>query len=187
MPAASHTIDMTAYINGIHTIYWVVSDDAGNIDGIGSRFFTVQLAGNVQAQAGGMRYRSLTSNGKELKNVPVDYSAAVGVKRGFAFNSEVQNVYPDNHGVHAIEIKELERIVIQLGNNQAKVTNCAGYLTVGKSCRALPTGSTLDASEGIFYWLPGPGFLGEYRLTFVMQAGLRITRKDILITVRPKH
>ncbi|MCP4148787.1 MAG: hypothetical protein GY757_13655, partial [bacterium] len=98
-PAARHTIDMTAYTNGIHTIYWVVSDDAGNIDGIGSRFFTVQLAGNVQAQAGGMRYRSLTSNGKELKNVPVDYSAAVGVKRGFAFNSEVQNVYPDNHGV----------------------------------------------------------------------------------------
>jgi hypothetical protein len=28
--------------NGVHTISWVVTDDAGVSDGIGSRYFTVQ-------------------------------------------------------------------------------------------------------------------------------------------------
>jgi parallel beta-helix repeat protein len=33
--------DTTAYENGIHTIQWLVVDDDGNTDGIGSRFFTI--------------------------------------------------------------------------------------------------------------------------------------------------
>jgi hypothetical protein len=34
--------DTTAYENGVHTIYLTATDDAGNTDGIGSRFFTIQ-------------------------------------------------------------------------------------------------------------------------------------------------
>ena len=34
-------LDTTAYENGVHTIQWVVTDDAGNTDGIGSRYFTI--------------------------------------------------------------------------------------------------------------------------------------------------
>ncbi len=33
--------DTTAYRNGVHTITWTATDDAGNTDGIGSRFFTI--------------------------------------------------------------------------------------------------------------------------------------------------
>jgi hypothetical protein len=33
--------DTTRYANGLHTIYWVVTDSAGNQEGIGSRFFTI--------------------------------------------------------------------------------------------------------------------------------------------------
>ncbi|MDQ1349721.1 MAG: hypothetical protein QG657_22, partial [Acidobacteriota bacterium] len=36
------TIDTTRYKNGVHTIYWTVVDNAGNQDGIGSRYFTIQ-------------------------------------------------------------------------------------------------------------------------------------------------
>ncbi|MCP5102571.1 MAG: hypothetical protein GY950_04290 [bacterium] len=35
-------IDTTQLSNGVHTIYWIVTDSAGNSDGIGSRYFIVQ-------------------------------------------------------------------------------------------------------------------------------------------------
>lgn len=35
-------IDTTLYENGVHTIAWVVRDNAGNAAGIGSRYFTIQ-------------------------------------------------------------------------------------------------------------------------------------------------
>jgi len=38
-------IDTTKLSNGVHTIGWVVYDNQGRGDGIGSRFFTVQNAG----------------------------------------------------------------------------------------------------------------------------------------------
>jgi parallel beta-helix repeat protein len=34
--------DTTAYANGVHTIQWVVTDNAGNTDGIGSRYFSIK-------------------------------------------------------------------------------------------------------------------------------------------------
>jgi hypothetical protein len=38
-------IDTTKLANGVHTISWVVSDNQGRQDGIGSRYFTVQNSG----------------------------------------------------------------------------------------------------------------------------------------------
>jgi hypothetical protein len=35
------SIDTTQYANGVHAIFWVVSDSTGAQDGIGSRFFTI--------------------------------------------------------------------------------------------------------------------------------------------------
>lgn len=35
-------IDTTQYTNGVHTLAWVVRDQAGNAAGIGSRYFTIQ-------------------------------------------------------------------------------------------------------------------------------------------------
>jgi len=34
-------IDTTQFTNGVHTIFWIVSDTGGQSDGIGSRFFTI--------------------------------------------------------------------------------------------------------------------------------------------------
>ena len=34
-------INTTLLANGVHTIFWVVSDNYGRMDGIGSRYFTV--------------------------------------------------------------------------------------------------------------------------------------------------
>jgi hypothetical protein len=40
-------LDSTAYENGVHTLQWTVTDDAGNTDGIGSRYFIIQNTGNI--------------------------------------------------------------------------------------------------------------------------------------------
>jgi hypothetical protein len=34
--------DTTTYSNGVHTLEWIVTDNAGNIDGVGSRYFTIE-------------------------------------------------------------------------------------------------------------------------------------------------
>jgi hypothetical protein len=36
------TIDTRTLSNGVHTIFWIIRDDAGQASGVGSRFFTVQ-------------------------------------------------------------------------------------------------------------------------------------------------
>jgi len=41
-PVAYWVLDTTKLANGLHSIAWLVIDDAGNAQGIGSRFFTVQ-------------------------------------------------------------------------------------------------------------------------------------------------
>ena len=40
-------IDTTKYTNGVHTIGWLVTDNAGNTDGMGSRFIGIQNLGSA--------------------------------------------------------------------------------------------------------------------------------------------
>ena len=35
-------LDTTCYKNGVHSIHWIVTDNAGNTDGIGSRYFIIK-------------------------------------------------------------------------------------------------------------------------------------------------
>jgi hypothetical protein len=35
-------LDTRTLSNGVHTIAWIIRDDAGQASGVGSRFFTVQ-------------------------------------------------------------------------------------------------------------------------------------------------
>ena len=45
----------------------------------------------------------------------------------------------------------------------------------------------MDAKNGIFYWTPGPGFIGTYRLVFInTDIYGRETRKDIMVIIDPK-
>ena len=52
----------------------------------------------------------------------------------------------------------------ELGRMQIDVGATSGYMLVGGDKRPLPAGSSLR--DGVFYWQPGPGFLGEYQLVF---------------------
>ncbi len=195
--------DTTTYTNGVHTIYWVASDDAGNVDGIGSRYFTIRNSGASSVTSSQW---PVVSGKHTLSNIPVDDSSPVGVIKGFYRNVEPFETYPDKNGIIKVEARELEPIKIYLNDYQAEVNakvnedssnnskfkiqnskfHC-GFQVVGPQLRPLPIGSTLDIRRGIFYWQPGPGYVGEYRLVFIEkdQYG-NMTRRNISVNIISK-
>jgi hypothetical protein len=176
-------LDTTAYSNGVHTIQWTAADSDGNTDGIGSRYFSIQNAGNSARGMGAV--------------FCADFSGAVGIIKGY-HHGEPQKVHTNDRGIIYIEIKELERLETHLNasphpdslltpNNQSlKLKNTTsnhyrGYLMVGNQLKQLPIGSTLDTQRGIFYWQPGPGFIGEYRFVFVLKGLNNKTNRQVMI------
>ena len=82
-----------------------------------------------------------------------------------------------------IEVEELERIVVKLdGIGGSK------YLGLGNDeTKELPIGSTLDQVKGIFYWIPGPGFLGKHVLYFAVSHGdYRSKPVKVVVIIVPK-
>ncbi|MGE5343627.1 MAG: BACON domain-containing protein [Candidatus Omnitrophota bacterium] len=153
--------DTTPLTNGYHTISWNVTDSAGNSDGIGSRYFSVM---NVEASM------------ESLKASPM--------------NSEPLEALSVGDGdVESIEMNELGRVEIRLSDEgTSSMTHFQGYMMVGDQFRALPVGSTLDREKGIFYWQPGPGFVGEYRFVFIGKRDKgECLKKSFFIHIRPDY
>jgi hypothetical protein len=71
--------DTTVYDNGVHTIQWVATDNAGNSDGIGSRYFSIRNTGyrqqgaarKVQIGTEPGKMEKLTLVSKELERVEI--------------------------------------------------------------------------------------------------------------------
>lgn len=149
--AAYFDLDTTAYANGVHTIAWSAVDNAGNADGIGSRYFTIQ-------------------NSTQEKKGTIE-----GVSRFEMMSNEQEKP-------RAVEIRELERVEVEMSAGGG----WTGYMMVGNRLEKLPVGSTLNAEQGVFYWLPGPGFLGNYDFIFIRQNGTTVEHEKIRITITPK-
>jgi hypothetical protein len=199
------SLDTTAYTDGTHTIYWTAEDDAGNSDGIGSRYFNIQNSSssarvfNVLGSMFNAHVQPLWSN-VEPGQLPIDYSNPVTVKKGCGRDIEPQKIYPDDNGIITIETRELERVVIHLdgdrttrteGTRPFPPTDSYIYLNTSGRLRPLPIGSTFDAERDIFYWQPGPGFLGEYNFVFFKKRKAPATqdgewqKKIIRIVINP--
>jgi hypothetical protein len=184
---AYFNFDTTAYTNGVHTIYWTATDDAGNTDGIGSRFFTIQnpdgaseAKSKINRFSGGIPMPLLPGfEINSLANFPLNNSQPLRVIKEDRSLKGRQNLYQDKNGSIRVEISQGERIGINLGKPMA------GYLLVGNDYRPLPFGSTLDLEKGMFYWLPAPGYYGTYRLVFALAGpDNRMIRKDIVVKIR---
>jgi Leucine-rich repeat (LRR) protein len=178
-------LDTTGYENGVHTIQWTAKDSAGNTDGIGSRYFTVMNTGsnaaNTAAKSAAAFNRQAAASGADLARVPVDYYEPIEVTTGYESDSRPQTVYPDENGNITIEIHQMDRVEIRFFGEEAALTNSTrSTLNVSP----LPIGSTMDIEKGVFYWQPGPAFLGEYRLVFIdnMQ-DLAVGRKNIIVKI----
>lgn len=170
-----YLIDTTKYLNGVHTIAWSVADNAANVAGIGSRYFTIYNSGITG------NYTRLSSQMAMLENTGDD-SHFIRFKRGFRVEKDSQELRPDGRGVYPIQIYELERLEMCFGHKLVE-----GYMRVGEELRPLPIGSTLDAERGVFYWQPGPGFIGSYDLVFIRRDEYGIQRRmNVKVKIRPK-
>jgi hypothetical protein len=194
--------DTTAFSNGVHTIYWIATDNAGNSDGIGSRYFTIQNSHGAWSMAHEAKHRGSPTWSPNpggipyISKVPIDYLSPVGVIKGYKRNVKPLKSYPDKKGNIMIEINELQPLEIRLfpvgAGGLAPLYSASplefiGYMVVGNQIRALPIGSTLDTEKGIFYWYPGPGFIGKYQLVFVAKTEIgTFIKRSITIKIAPK-
>jgi hypothetical protein len=174
-------LDTTLYANGVHTIAWSVKDDAGNSDGIGSRFFRILNMVNKTNVQTSYKYNFVDGVNMNPSLAPVY------LKRGYFDDFAPQILYPDKKGMIHIEIKEDERIEIGLRDPGTGSTRYFGYLSIGQKLRRLPIGSFLDSSNGIFYWQPGPGYIGMYKLVFIEKNPKgKTSKRQMRITITPK-
>ncbi len=162
-------LDTTKYPDGVHTIQWTVVDNVGNIDGIGSRYFTVQnnYYGLAPATASslpglGRHTGKILSSSRHKEKVGELLPVKGDIPR---HTIQELALMPEEKGMNELIIKELDRVEIKLGENDSEIL---GYLLCSDELKKLPIGSTLDAKTGTFYWSPGPGFLGRYSLVFVL-------------------
>jgi hypothetical protein len=178
--------DTTTLANGVHTIAWSVTDEAGHAEGIGSRFFTVmnntaasaltvdRASSTLSAAGGGPEVlRSATTGGRI--GAPVSAIAAIPAsevpvytRNGFNPSASLDIVDPTAHGVASVSTSQAGRIALTLGSPVASdMDGYEGYLVANGRLAALPTGAFLDRSSGDFFWQPGAGFVGTYQLVFV--------------------
>jgi hypothetical protein len=176
------SIDTTGYSSGLHTISWTASDSAVNIDGLGSRYFTI-----INSSTSNSTSRDAAA-GHDIAKIPLEYSPIL-IKHGVNGNDYLAADMNDS-GDCIINIKELEPMEILLtdyinaGNPDQRFD---GYLLAGNRLKALPAGSTLDRSRGIFYWMPGIGYYGEYRFIFVAETARGRSKKYVTINITPKN
>jgi hypothetical protein len=141
--------DWTQLTNGVHTIGWLVTDDCGRADGIGSRFFNVTTGTALMA--------GLTPGAAMVAQT--ESQEPITVARG---HGELPVIVTGESGSRTVEIKQGERIEMRLPRG----FDSAVQLVTGGQHRDLPVGATWDAASGIFSWEPAAGFLGRYRLVF---------------------
>jgi uncharacterized repeat protein (TIGR01451 family) len=158
-------IDTTKLTNGVHTISWSVYDNAGHGDGIGSRYFNVFNSGNGSiAEPEETRNRTVT-----VGNRLPPWAALSADKLRLSRYPSPRERFP---GV--VEMEELGRV-------ELPIDAIDGYQLVNCEHRPLPIGSSLKS--GVFYWQPGPGFLGEYHLVFEHTDG---TESHVRVNIRAK-
>ncbi len=162
-----YILDTTAFPNGLYEIAWFAVDNAGNQDGLGSRYITIRNSKNQH---------------------PRKRTAGTGYPGNHWVKKQAAAMSAGAPPSHRLTIKELDLVEMDLkiGKKSSNVYY-SGYSLVGGQLRALPIGSTLDGEKGVFYWHPAPGFIGEYHFLFIQsdQKGL-LSWKKVTISIEPK-
>jgi YVTN family beta-propeller protein len=155
-------VNTTTLANGVHTISWNVFDNLVRGEGLGSRYFNVvNTGGNVAAP----------------EDVIPDVATAerVTLRHGLDATSQPDPIVQDADDGYSITMEEVGHIELHLGA-------ASGHMLVQGEPHSLPTGSTLKG--GVFYWQPGPGFLGEYTMQFERPDGSSI---PVRVNIVPKR
>ncbi len=182
----------TAYKNGGHTIAWSAEDNAGNADGIGSRYFSIQNIDTSQDGPGVIitpktAVENIKHSFTQVAEIPCDASVPVTINQGFRKGKDARNVVCDEEGIIRVELKELEPVEIRLSAGEF-ITEITGCMVVDRQFRPLPIGSTLNLKTAAFHWGPGPGFVGNYQLVFILKDHKgKLWKKAVLINISPGY
>jgi C1A family cysteine protease len=145
----------------------------------------------------------------EISGIPGDYTGIFKFKRGYNEDEGFEAGEPDEREIVKIVIREDELLRIYfddkmnetLDENNAETKRYdileydnglinyefSGYQVIGERLKPLPIGSAIDSRMGIFYWQPGPGFIGEYEIVFIFKDFLGImSKRSINIKIIPK-
>jgi hypothetical protein len=190
--AGYFSIDTTAYDNGVHTIQWTATDSGNNTDGIGSRYFSVQNSSTQGAQGIAQSVRPTANHPRLItpgEDFILDTSTPIGFVKGYNKKpepGEIELISPGENGIIKIEARELDRVVLQFGD-EGQTRKLFAWLVVGDQFRSLPPGTTLNPDTGTFCWQIGMAYVGKYRLFFIEedQYGNR-TGRYVLMNIRPK-
>jgi hypothetical protein len=174
-----------------------VTDNLGNTEGIGSRFFTVQNGSSALTSAPAVERSTLPagSNGEALgqsieavSEVAPEYSS-VQVRKVDSDDKTPEIVYPEWQGEIRVKTREAEQVELKLASQfDDSPAKYEGYVVVGGRTRPLPVGSSLDTKSGVFSWQPGPGFVGRYDFVFLRTSDWGIkTRIPVEIRIVPRH
>lgn len=172
--AGFRMLNTSTYANGVHTIAWVATDNAGAAEGIGSRYFAVDNAASVAASATSVLRSLLSWLPPAAGSHPV--RRALHARVGFDERALWRTLDPDAGGVHRIAAPVLSRVQISI----AGLANA--YLRVGGELHPLPAGSTLEPRRGVLSWQPGVGFIGTYHIVLTARDGEPV---EIAVTLRP--
>jgi len=159
-PAAQFTIDTTQFTNGVHTMVWTATDEAGVTQGIGSRYVEIQNASG--SFTGTLEARSAAAVG------------SIPIATAFVWNRKGFDDAPwglQFAGTRAIEIRagRSERIEVAL-DTWLWSKGCgpfSGYLRTGDVAGPLPPGASIDGDEGVFRWMPPAEFAGTFEFAFI--------------------
>jgi hypothetical protein len=180
-------LDTTTLANGLHTISWTVTDNAGVTEGIGSRFFSTSNSAVAAVTAAGTS-ADATVEASSRRSAVVDAAprvvaradaiagaavsdAAVSITHGLARDAAPSVVTPDADGVRHIRVAQLELLRVDLANGQEDTgASYRGYERDGDKLKTLPVGSTLDERTGLFSWQPALAFGGSRELVFTKTA-----------------
>jgi Viral BACON domain len=175
-PAGFRVIDTTTLANGLHTIVWTVTDSGGATAGLGSRYFRVSNGTTAPV--------TLTDENLVSDAVALEVSPIIG-RRGWEPDA-LWRAYPIGpSGRAVVRGEELDRFELQLGSSEG--ARYTGSLRFGGVLTALPIGSKLDSTTGVFTWSPGLGFVGTYDLVFVRWVGDRaVSQQNVRLILRPK-
>ena len=168
-------LDTTTLTNGVHTIAWAVTDNQGEGDGIGSRFFSV-LNGGSSLTATGSALRAASASGMsstaDALAAPAQVLGAasdvawrsvssrdVDRPRRLRFRRSAGNHRRGFAGVRRVRMPELGRIELRFGARHDGRVSARKRQRCGRCRRAV---SSIPAT-GQFTWVPGPGYIGTLR------------------------
>ncbi len=166
--------------DGPHTMVWSATDEAGDADAIDGRYF---LVFNPDLPSIQPRYLELKNIYQQDTSGNVDLQIEE-IRMGYALEPN-PDIQPDGQDSVAFEVEEMEPIEIKFKTN---VVDTGSYFGWGENeWETLPLGTTLKQDEGVFCWIPTPGFHGTYEFHFAYSDGTYISKPlRVRVQIIPK-